>query len=89
MPSRIIASIDLKPYPLDNDLAHLDALPPDREAYDEFGQGSWRNTSLLNASGDPRDTLYRNASAGIPTDHLLGTPAIARLINDWTTDGNR
>lgn len=82
MPSNIVASIDLSHYRLSREIAHLNTLPKIQEEYDEFAQGTWKNTSLLNASGDSADTQFRYCTFPFPTKDLQQLPEIQRLISE-------
>jgi hypothetical protein len=80
MTSRLLGKLELSGFQLGDDIAYLNALPKFDEEYDEFGQGYWKNISLINSSGDASDTQYKNASVSHPTDCLLRSPEIRRLI---------
>jgi len=82
MTSRLLGKLDLSGFNLGADVDYLNALPKGDEEYDEFAQGYWKNISLINSSGDAKDTQYKNASAAYPTDHLKNCPEIRRLVEE-------
>lgn len=80
MTSTIIGKIDIASYNIESEIKHLNGIEKIPEAYDEFGQGHWKNISLYNASGDCGDSTYRNTSECRPTSHLTTCVEINRLI---------
>jgi len=82
MASHIIGTIDLTEYSIDQDLDYLNSVTKVAEEYDEFCQGYWQNLSLMNASGNADDSLYRNTQDLLPTHHLQHCPEISRLLRD-------
>jgi hypothetical protein len=83
MTSRLLGKLDLSRFNIGPDIAYLNALPKEDEAYDEFAQGYWKNVSLINSSGDTNDTQYKNTSIAFPTQHLRNCPEIQRLIAEY------
>ena len=67
---------------LEDEINFLNAIPKQREEYDEFGQGYWKNLSLYNASGVAEDSQYRDAQTCVPTEYMKNCPTIQRLINE-------
>jgi hypothetical protein len=82
MASRIIGTIDLSKYKITGDLSYLNSVVKEAEEYDEFCQGHWQNLSLMNASGEANDSLYRNSKVIHPTRHLQKCTEILRIIKD-------
>jgi hypothetical protein len=82
MASRIVGTIDLSDYKIADDLNYLNSVIKVAEEYDEFSQGYWQNLSLMNASGDANDGLYRNNQIPRPTQHMRNCPAISRLLDE-------
>ncbi|MFC3653236.1 aspartyl/asparaginyl beta-hydroxylase domain-containing protein [Dyella humi] len=82
MASRIIGTIDLSEYTIMDDLNYLNSVVKVAEEYDEFCQGYWQNLSLMNASGEAHDSLYRNSKIILPTHHLKKCTEISRIIQD-------
>ncbi|MEM0551844.1 MULTISPECIES: aspartyl/asparaginyl beta-hydroxylase domain-containing protein [Aeromonas] len=67
---------------LNKEIDYLNAIPKQREEYDEFGQGFWKNLSLYNASGLIEDTQYRDTDKCLPTSYMDQCPTIKRIIDD-------
>ncbi|MGI0115748.1 aspartyl/asparaginyl beta-hydroxylase domain-containing protein [Zooshikella sp. RANM57] len=82
MPSRLIGFIDIDNYKLIDEVNYLNAIPKQREEYDEFGQGYWKNLSLYNSSGRKGDSQYKNADQCLPTEYMDFCPEIKRFIEE-------
>ncbi|RDH42986.1 aspartyl/asparaginyl beta-hydroxylase domain-containing protein [Zooshikella ganghwensis] len=82
MPSKLIGFIDIEKYNISEEVSYLNAIPKQREEYDEFGQGYWKNLSLYNSSGRKNDTQYKNANQCIATEYMDRCPEVKRFIED-------
>jgi hypothetical protein len=80
MSSQILAKLELSNFNFEADIQRLNALPLQAEAYEEFGQGHWKNLALYNASGSAHDDQYRNVASCVPTSLIEQCPEINRFL---------
>lgn len=82
MSSYIIRNLDTSSYDLKKDVQFLNELRKQPEEYDEFGQGYWKNISLMNSTGNVDDSQYKNTDTCLPTAHLNHCAVLKALIED-------
>lgn len=82
MPSRIIARIALTDIDFSKDIDYLNHIAKPDVEYDEFGQGFRTNPTLINGTGNSKDTLFRDGERAMETEHARRVPAIMRVIED-------
>ena len=82
MTSFILGKIDFDEAKLAREVAVIRGMEKNKEIYDEFTSGFWKNISLLNATGDGKDGVLRDAaSSPKPTEYAAQVPYISEVIS--------